>query len=136
MSSNQIVYHNNIYNAYMYNIRIGIAQLNVFNCANNKTRKLPSWVKGLSYGTPLPKKNLLTGRFGESASRFPPFVLADLVTVTKSAGRCGESAGRFPPADLLTGRFGESAGRFPPVDLVNLPADFPPISAGRFGDSH
>ena len=54
-----------------------------------------------------PPANLLTGRFGESASRFiPP---ADLLT-----GRFGESAGRFTPnplANLLTGRFGESAGR-------------------------
>ena len=39
MSSNQIVFHN-IYNAYMYNITIGIAQLNAFSRVKKlKTRK-------------------------------------------------------------------------------------------------
>ena len=44
MSSNQIVYHNKynlyngkVYNAYVYNNRIGITQLKVFSCANKKS---------------------------------------------------------------------------------------------------
>ena len=41
MNSNQIVYHNknnmyNAYNVYMYNIMIGIEQLNAFSCANKQ----------------------------------------------------------------------------------------------------
>ena len=36
MSSNQRVYHNNMYKMYMYNISIGIAQMNAFSCANKK----------------------------------------------------------------------------------------------------
>ena len=49
MSSNQIVDHKkynmqnmylcNMYNAYMYIITIGIAQLKVFSCANNKYKQ-------------------------------------------------------------------------------------------------
>ena len=150
----------------------------------------------------LREKFAQTGRFGESASRFPhpnfcwqifwksPNLLADLLT-----GRFGESAGRFPPlADLLTGRFvflpedppqflladfltvTKSAGRLTNLqiwwicwqiwwicqqispqyiywlaDLVNLPADSPPnfcrqifwqspnlladLLTGRFGES-
>ena len=40
MNSHQVVYHNkyntyNMYNVYMYNITIGIAQLNTFRCAKN-----------------------------------------------------------------------------------------------------
>ena len=33
MSSNQIVYHK--YNTYMYNMTIGIAQMNTFSCTRN-----------------------------------------------------------------------------------------------------
>ena len=59
-----------------------------------------------------------------------PFLLADFLTVSKSANRftplfCWQiwSHSLNLLADLLTGRFGESAGRFAP------------ISAGKFSDS-
>ena len=101
--------------------------------------------------------DVLTGRFGESASRFPPnfcwqifwqspnlpadlppqFLLVDFLTVTKSASIYPI----FVLADFLT--VTKSACRFTPHfcwqifwQSPNLPADFPPISAGRFSDSH
>ena len=38
--------------------------------SQTSTRKLPSWIKGLWCGTPLPKETLITGRFGVPAERF------------------------------------------------------------------
>ena len=40
MSYNQIVYKYNMYNAYVYNIMVGIAQQKAFSCAEKKVSKI------------------------------------------------------------------------------------------------
>ena len=70
----------------------------------------------------------------------PPFLLADLVAIIKSAGKTNPNHPLLPadlvtvnlPADLVP--VSKSVGRFGDSQKICLQKS-PPISAGRFGDS-
>ena len=99
------------------------------------------WWQSLNLPEDIPPANLLTGRIGESASRFPPWEIPpSRFTDWQIWWQSLNLPADLPPAYLLTGRFGESASRFTPkqiywlVYLVNLPADFP-LADSPLGDS-